>query len=249
MYDVAIVGAGLSGLALAEMLEAQGHSVLVVEARERLGGRILAESDAESGLAVDLGPGWFWPHRQPLVAELVQHLEIPSFPQRDEGANLSMSDVEKGPERTPPLPIHDQAHRLAGGMTRLVEALAARLSGTEIRLSHVVQAVFDDGAHVRLAWCSGEGNGETIARYCVLALPPRLVASLTFSPTLDRATLSALQQTQTWMATSAKAGAACTGPVWREQGLSGSAFVTHEQAAANLLLLDRHGRGASVGAA
>ncbi|MCT2398903.1 flavin monoamine oxidase family protein [Novosphingobium mangrovi (ex Huang et al. 2023)] len=230
MYDVAIVGAGLSGLALAEMLEEQGRSVLVLEARERPGGRILTEMDAESGLAVDLGPTWFWPHRQALVAELVHRLEIPSFPQRDEGINLSLSDVDKGPHQTPPLSIHDGAHRLFGGMAQLVRGIAARLSRTEIRLGHVVQALFDEGAHVRLAWCSGEGDGEALARCCVMAMPPRLVASLTFSPMLDRASLSALQHTQTWMATSAKVGVACASPVWREAGLSGSAFVTHEQA-------------------
>ncbi|MCJ2177794.1 flavin monoamine oxidase family protein [Novosphingobium album (ex Hu et al. 2023)] len=230
MYDVAIVGAGLSGLALAELLEAQGQSVVVLEARERLGGRILTEIDPESGLAVDLGPTWFWPHRQPFVAALAQRLEIPSFPQRDTEQNLSLTDVDKGPQRTSDLPLHDGAHRLVGGMAQLTKALAARLSSTEIRLGHIVQALFNEGNHVRLTWCSGAGNGEVLAQRCVMALPPRLVGSLTFSPTLDRATLSALQHTQTWMATSAKTGVACASPVWREAGLSGSAFVTHEQA-------------------
>jgi len=230
MYDVAIVGAGLSGLALAEMLEAQGLSVLVVEARERLGGRILTETDSNGGLAVDPGATWFWPHRQPLVAALTKRLEIPSFPQRDEGINLSLTDPERGPEQAPPSPIHGEAHRLPGGMEQLTKALAAQLSQTEMRLGHVVQAVFDEGTHVRIAWCSYNGGGEAMARCCVLALPPRLVASLTFSPSLDQATVSALQQTQTWMATCAKAGVACTSAVWRKAGLSGSAFVSHEQA-------------------
>ncbi|WP_067731958.1 flavin monoamine oxidase family protein [Novosphingobium naphthalenivorans] len=230
MYDVAIVGAGLSGLALAEMLEAQGQSVLVLEARMRLGGRILTEIDPDTGLAVDLGPTWFWPHRQPLVAALAQRLEIPSFPQRDTQQNLSLSDVDKGPQQTAALPLHDGAHRLIGGMAQLTKTLAARLSRTEIRLGHIVQAVFDESDHVRLTWCSDAGDGEAQARRCVMALPPRLVGSMTFSPTLDRATLSALQHTQTWMATAAKTGVTCASAVWREAGLSGSAFVTHEQA-------------------
>ncbi|MEJ2409203.1 MAG: FAD-dependent oxidoreductase [Novosphingobium sp.] len=230
MYDVAIVGAGLSGLALAEILEAQGLSVLVLEARERLGGRILTEIDPDSGLAVDLGPTWFWPHRQPLMAALAQRLEIPSFPQRDQGENLSLADADKGVQQTPALPLHDDAHRLVGGMMQVTKALAARLSHAEIRLGHVVQALSNEGSHVRLTWCSGDSDGEALARCCVMALPPRLVGSLTFSPTLDRATLSALQHSQTWMATAAKAGATCAHPVWRDHGLSGSASVTHEQA-------------------
>ncbi|MCJ2186277.1 flavin monoamine oxidase family protein [Novosphingobium beihaiensis] len=230
MYDVAIAGAGLSGLALAEILEAQGLSVLILEARGRLGGRVLTEIDPDSGLAVDLGPTWFWPHRQPLMAALTQHLEIPSFSQRDEGENLSLADAGKEPQQTPPISLHDNAHRLIGGMAQLTKALATRLSRTEVRLGHVIQAVSDEGPHVRLTWCSDQGDGEVLARHCVMALPPRLVGSLTFSPALDWATLSALQHTQTWMATSAKAGTTCSSPVWRDKGLSGSAFVTHEQA-------------------
>ena len=230
MYDVAIVGAGLSGLALAEMLEAQGQSVLVIEARERLGGRILTETDAASGLAIDLGPTWFWPHRQPLVAALAQQLERTAFPQRDKGINLALTDPERGPEQTGEQPVHDGAHRLVGGMEQLVKGLVARLRQTEIRLGHAVQAVIDEGPHLKLACCSAKGEEEVLARRCVLALPPRLVASLTFAPALDRATLSALQQTRTWMATSAKTGIVCASPIWREAGLSGSAFVNHEQA-------------------
>ena len=229
MYDVAIVGAGLSGLALAEMFEAQGQSVLLLEARERLGGRILTQVDPETGLAIDLGPAWFWPHRQPHVAAMVQRFELLSFPQWDQGANLILTDVDRGPQRAVASP-NDGAHRIAGGMARLVEALAARLLRTDIRTGHVLQALFDEATHVRLAWCSGNGPGEALARSCVMAMPPRLVASLTFSPGLDRAILSGLQHLPTWMAASAKAVMVCARSFWREQGLSGSAFVTHEQA-------------------
>ena len=230
MYDIAIIGAGLSGLALAEMLETQGRSVIVLEARERLGGRILTETDEPSGLAIDLGPTWFWPERQPLLDMLVQRLGITAFSQHDEGTVLSLTDPEKGAKEAGDKPVHDGAHRIAGGMTCLVEAVADRLRRVDIRLGHVVQAVYDESDHVKLACCSAEGDGEVLARRCVFALPPRLVASLTFSPALDAATLSALQQTQTWMATSAKAGAACARPVWRQGGLSGSGFVNHSQA-------------------
>ncbi len=230
MYDVVVVGAGLCGLALAETLEAQGHSVLLLEARERLGGRILSRVDAQSGLAFDLGPSWFWPHRQPRLAALVERLGIASFPQADCEEHLVLGDVDTGPERKVGAPLHDGAHRLEGGMAQLASALARRLGRTEIRLGHAVHALHLDDDHVRISWSSCEGEGETLARRCVLAMPPRLVASLTFWPQLDSATQAALEATATWMASTAKVATACPRPTWREEGLSGSAFVTHEQA-------------------
>lgn len=230
MYDVAIVGAGLCGLALAEMLESKGKSVLVLEARARIGGRILTHPDPGTGLALDLGPTWFWPESQPHMAGLVARLGISSFPQRDTGSNLSLSDIEQGPRETPPTPLHAGAHRVENGMQALVDALVRQLAKSDIRLSHVLQSVTDEGDHVRFSWTSPRGAGEDLARTCVLALPPRLVASLTFSPSLDHATLSALRHTPTWMATTAKALTVCARADWRLRDLSGSAFVSHEQA-------------------
>ncbi|HZB56518.1 MAG TPA: FAD-dependent oxidoreductase, partial [Reyranella sp.] len=42
--DVVIVGAGVAGLAAAKSLMAANKSVLVVEARERIGGRAVTDS-------------------------------------------------------------------------------------------------------------------------------------------------------------------------------------------------------------
>jgi monoamine oxidase len=63
--DVAIVGAGLAGLTAARVLMAAGKKVLVVEARERIGGR--AVTDASLGFPADLGGQWLEP---PLAADL-----------------------------------------------------------------------------------------------------------------------------------------------------------------------------------
>ena len=49
-----IIGGGLSGLALADALQAQGHDYMLVEARDWFGGRIKTEYD-ETGY-FDMGP-------------------------------------------------------------------------------------------------------------------------------------------------------------------------------------------------
>lgn len=56
VYDVVIVGAGLSGLSAAKKLIQENKTVLVLEARNRLGGRIY--TNREFGIPVDLGASW-----------------------------------------------------------------------------------------------------------------------------------------------------------------------------------------------
>lgn len=55
-YDVIVVGAGLSGLTTAKDLIRTGHSVLVLEATERIGGRAI--TDTSFSAPIDLGAAW-----------------------------------------------------------------------------------------------------------------------------------------------------------------------------------------------
>lgn len=54
--DALVIGAGLAGLACAQRLMAAGHRVMVLEARQRMGGRIWTEH--LQGCAIDLGASW-----------------------------------------------------------------------------------------------------------------------------------------------------------------------------------------------
>ena len=53
--DVVVVGAGAAGLEAARQLRAHGRSVLVLEARDRIGGRILTHHDRRVPLPIELG--------------------------------------------------------------------------------------------------------------------------------------------------------------------------------------------------
>lgn len=65
--DVIVIGAGAAGLAAARALADAGRSVIVLEARDRIGGRVWT-SDAWPGLPVDMGAGWIHGHaRNPLT--------------------------------------------------------------------------------------------------------------------------------------------------------------------------------------
>ncbi len=61
--EVVVVGAGLAGLVAARDLVGAGHDVLVLEARDRVGGRVHTERFDPVGLDLDLGAEWLSPSR------------------------------------------------------------------------------------------------------------------------------------------------------------------------------------------
>ena len=99
VWDMVIVGAGLCGLALAHRLVARGQRVLLLEARGRIGGRVLTQTCDTTGQPLDLGPSWFWPETEPHMVALLASLGLESTPQHDPGDALWLTDPNRSPER------------------------------------------------------------------------------------------------------------------------------------------------------
>ena len=246
VFDVAIVGAGLCGLALARMLTARGLAVQVIEARERLGGRVHTRYCEATGQALDLGPAWFWLETEPRITALLAELGLASRPQHDPGDALWLTDPTQTPERRhEPGGVHAGARRIEGGAMRLVDALAATLPPGTVRLGVALQALRDRGAFIELLPATGPAIK---ARQVVLALPPRLVHEwLRFDPPLSAAVWEALQATPTWMAAQAKAVTTFSQPFWRMAGHSGNAFVRHPQAVLGEVFDASEGQAGALG--
>ena len=84
--DVLVVGAGLAGLTAARDLVAAGRSVLVLEARERVGGRVVSR-DIGGGKIVEMGGQWAGPTQDRLLA-LAAELGVDTFPTYDTGKKV-----------------------------------------------------------------------------------------------------------------------------------------------------------------
>jgi monoamine oxidase len=246
MLDIAIVGGGLCGLALAHSLQARRRDWRLFEARDRLGGRILTARDAQ-GTPVDLGATWFWPTTQPAITRLVADLSLVAVDQHDDGRVLHLSDPNRAPQTVAltaqmvpaadaALPaaagaVHGGAKRVAGGTGAIIDALARPLPAVRLRLGQLVTAVIDHGDFVELQLTDGAATYSAQARRVVLALPPRVAeARLRFTPELAPELRAALLATPTWMATAAKAGFTYSRAFWRAAGHTGNAWVDHAQA-------------------
>jgi monoamine oxidase len=84
--DVVVVGAGLAGLAAARRLTAEGIDCVVVEARDRVGGRTL-NHEIGDGKIVEVGGQWVGP-TQTRVLELMRELGLESFPTYSQGQHV-----------------------------------------------------------------------------------------------------------------------------------------------------------------
>jgi monoamine oxidase len=104
-YDVIIVGAGYSGLSAARLLKSAGKKVLVLEARDRVGGRVHTKH-FENGQYIDLGAQWIGP-TQSRMYDLLREFNIPAFKTHDEGKTIlhwgGKTKTYKG--LIPPLPV------------------------------------------------------------------------------------------------------------------------------------------------
>ncbi|MFJ4002594.1 flavin monoamine oxidase family protein [Streptomyces sp. NPDC090023] len=83
--DVVVVGAGFAGLSAAERLVSTGRSVLVLEGRDRVGGRSL--SGEVAGVRVDLGATWV-ARRHTAIRELASRVGCTTTDQFAEGRNV-----------------------------------------------------------------------------------------------------------------------------------------------------------------
>jgi monoamine oxidase len=95
-YDVVVIGAGFAGLVAARDLLEAGHHVVVLEARDRAGGRTYSSTFPGTDVVIDLGAEWFDPQRHHFMAAEVNRYGA-RFVEADKGgANRWFLDGRHG---------------------------------------------------------------------------------------------------------------------------------------------------------
>lgn len=111
--DVVVVGAGISGLVAASTLIRAGKSVVVLEARDRVGGRTLSETFGTD--IVELGAQWIGPTQDRMLA-LTRELDLRTFEQYHRGRKVLVFEGRRS-EYSGLIPKLPWLHVLESGLT------------------------------------------------------------------------------------------------------------------------------------
>jgi monoamine oxidase len=123
--DVVVVGAGLAGLVAARRLRKAGAAAIVLEARDRVGGRTLNEPLGD-GQVVEVGGQWIGP-TQDRMAALAREVGVDTFPTHVTGERL----IEYG----------GRVHRYRGRVPRIASAGLPDFQQALMRLDRMARRV------------------------------------------------------------------------------------------------------------
>ena len=176
-YDIVVIGAGAAGLAAGTALAGRGFSFVVLEARDRPGGRAWTVR-LETGEAVDLGCGWLHSADVNPLAPLAERrgfsldkspppwsrpgAQIGPLAAEMEGFAESIGHFRERVERQAGTDVASDALLAAGDrFNPLIDAVSTWYSGAELRkVSAVDLATYEDSG---VNWRVREGYGAVIA--------------------------------------------------------------------------------------
>jgi monoamine oxidase len=216
---ITILGAGLCGLTLAYLLKKSDYPVTVIEARDRLGGRIFTKKTQDQ-TPIDLGPAWLWNQNTALLS-LLEELDIPIHQQLTTH-NAFYESIASRPPQAFKLPEYQEpSYRIAGGTITIIDKLATSLNETELKLGEPVLKLKDVENQIKISTSTATYATDLV----ISTLPPRLlVNSIEFSPNLPESFIGIANETHTWMSDSIKFGLSYKAPFWKEKSISASFF-------------------------
>ena len=212
---IGIIGAGVSGLSAAYALKEEGYAVTVIEARQRMGGRVW--TDNQLGIPLDLGASWIHGTRGNPLAELARQQGIKTVATSDsyairggDGRLIPDAEVPDWLEEITSVQhtlgagsdeINGQAYLadsdydgdeviLPGGYSSLFEAFVEDI---DVRLGHDVRNIEMRSDEVIVTDKKGR-SGSFDALIVTVPLGVLKSGSITFNPPLPAAKRRAIQR-------------------------------------------------------
>ncbi|WP_026714178.1 flavin monoamine oxidase family protein [Flavobacterium daejeonense] len=217
---IIIVGGGLSGLTLAYLLSKKNIETTILEASDRLGGRIQTIKGI-SDTPLELGATWFSDFHSNLIS-LLEELNLKKYPQYSRGKSLFQTKSFEPPQEFYVPESQNPSYRIANGTQALIDTLAKKTLFENILLNTEVKSINEIADKVVIAIADGR---EYKADKVIITIPPQLVASkIKFSPILDNSLVEVLPTVQTWMAGAIKFTLEYSEPFWRNEGYSGMLY-------------------------
>ena len=217
--DIVIIGGGLTGLTLAYHLRKRNKKVIILEARERLGGRILSiKNDDEAPL--EMGATWIHGHHQATLG-LIAELGLSVFEQAF--GEYAIYDVS--PQLSPQIVnFPSSGHpsfRIEDGSSQLIDRLASNIDSRDIYLGQNITTINQiEGA----IFCLSDTHTFE-SKLVVSTLPPHLfVKKIEVSPTLPSSLTSVTHNTGTWMGESIRIALSYRERFWKKDDLEGTIF-------------------------
>ncbi|AOX46585.1 NAD(P)/FAD-dependent oxidoreductase [Microbacterium sp. BH-3-3-3] len=123
--DVVVIGAGAAGLTAANDLRKAGLSVAVLEARDRVGGRLW--TDVVEGAMLELGGQWVSPDQQALI-DTVEELGLTTYSRYREGDSVYVgADGEAKRFTGEMFPVAPETEKIIDEITARLDAMVAEI--------------------------------------------------------------------------------------------------------------------------
>lgn len=217
MNKVIIIGAGLAGLTAAYGLKKSGVPFKIVEARERVGGRIHTMPGP-----VEMGATWFG-NQHIHLRQFLAELGIEHFEQFTNG-KISYDLHPHTPAQYMEMPAGQApSYRIKGGTVSLINRLMSELAPDQIQLNTTIRSIHDQGDMLQV---KDQDNRELQSPLIITTIPPQLMANaIVFEPALTAEAQQLMSETHTWMGESIKFALSYNRPFWKENGFSGMGFA------------------------
>lgn len=216
---VTIIGAGLSGLLTGYYLHSAGIDFQVLEARDRIGGRIMTVRNDTT--QVEMGATWLGDQHLRLK-ELLSELGISIFRQYQDGKAVFES-TSMAPVQVFDLPANQPAsYRIAGGSDALINTVFASLPENSVKLNAVVSKIEATEGRMEVILKSGLAYRSDLV---ISTLPPSLLASdINMVGKIPKEMTALCLNTHTWMGNSIKFAVTYQQAFWRLAGYAGVGF-------------------------